>query len=89
MLISDVVLPDGNGLDLVDRVVRAHPGLPVIVLSAQNTLTTAVRSTEVGAFDYLPKPFDLDALSRTVQSALARGSGGSPNRSRQRTARCR
>uniref|UniRef100_UPI0035C98BC7 nitrogen regulation protein NR(I) n=1 Tax=uncultured Sphingomonas sp. TaxID=158754 RepID=UPI0035C98BC7 len=75
VLISDVKLPDGNGLDLVDRIVRAHPGLPVIVLSAQNTLTTAVRSTEVGAFDYLPKPFDLDALSRTVQSALARGSG--------------
>ncbi|MCY1169571.1 DNA-binding transcriptional regulator NtrC [compost metagenome] len=47
----------------------------MIVLSAQNTLTTAVRSTEVGAFDYLPKPFDLDVLSRTVQSALARGAG--------------
>ncbi|WP_404369521.1 nitrogen regulation protein NR(I) [Sphingomonas sp. MMS24-J45] len=76
VLISDVVLPDGNGLDLVDRVVRAQPGLPVIILSAQNTLTTAVRATEVGAFDYLPKPFDLDVLSRTVQSALARGSGG-------------
>ena len=75
VLISDVVLPDGNGLDLVERVVCAQPGLPVIILSAQNTLTTAVRSTEVGAFDYLPKPFDLDALSRTVQSALARGSG--------------
>ena len=76
VLITDVVLPDGNGLDLVQRVVDAHAALPVIVLSAQNTLTTAVRSTEVGAFDYLPKPFDLDALSRTVQSALARGSGG-------------
>ena len=76
VLITDVVLPDGNGLDLVQRVVDAHAALPVIVLSAQNTLTTAVRSTEVGAFDYLPKPFDLDVLSRTVQSALARGSGG-------------
>ncbi|MES2022959.1 MAG: nitrogen regulation protein NR(I) [Pseudomonadota bacterium] len=75
VLVTDVVLPDGNGLDLVERVVQAHPGLPVIVLSAQNTLTTAVRSTEVGAFDYLPKPFDLDVLSRTVQSALARGAG--------------
>ena len=75
VLVTDVVLPDGNGLDLVERVVAAHPGLPVIVLSAQNTLTTAVRSTEVGAFDYLPKPFDLDALSQSVQSALARGSG--------------
>jgi two-component system nitrogen regulation response regulator GlnG len=76
VLVTDVVLPDGNGLDLVERLVAAHPGLPVIVLSAQNTLTTAVRSTEVGAFDYLPKPFDLDALSQSVQSALARGAGG-------------
>jgi len=76
VLVTDVVLPDGNGLDLVERIVAAHPGLPAIVLSAQNTLTTAVRSNEVGAFDYLPKPFDLDALSQSVQSALARGSGG-------------
>ncbi|MDO7842717.1 nitrogen regulation protein NR(I) [Sphingomonas immobilis] len=76
VLISDVVLPDGNGLDMVGRVTKAHPGLPVIVLSAQNTLTTAVRSTEVGAFEYLPKPFDLDVLARAVQSALARGSAG-------------
>ena len=75
VLVTDVVLPDGNGLDLVERIVAAHPGLPAIVLSAQNTLTTAVRSNEVGAFDYLPKPFDLDALSQSVQSALARGVG--------------
>ena len=45
VLITDVVLPDGNGLDMVERVLAEHPGLPVIVLSAQNTLTTAVRST--------------------------------------------
>jgi len=76
VLITDVVLPDGNGLDMVERVLAEHPGLPVIVLSAQNTLTTAVRSTEVGAFDYLPKPFDIDTLAAAVQSALARGSGG-------------
>ncbi|WP_242139024.1 nitrogen regulation protein NR(I) [Sphingomonas sp. TREG-RG-20F-R18-01] len=76
VLVTDVVLPDGNGLDMVARLVAQHPGLPAIVLSAQNTLTTAVRSTEVGAFDYLPKPFDLDALSQSVQSALARGSSG-------------
>ncbi len=87
VLVTDVVLPDGNGLDLVERVVQAHPGLPVIVLSAQNTLTTAVRSTEVGAFDYLPKPFDLDVLSRTVQSALARGGGGSGRSDRGRRSR--
>jgi two-component system nitrogen regulation response regulator GlnG len=76
VLITDVVLPDGNGLDMIERLLVDHPGLPVIVLSAQNTLTTAVRSTEVGAFDYLPKPFDIDTLAAAVQSALARGSGG-------------
>jgi two-component system nitrogen regulation response regulator GlnG len=75
VLVTDVVLPDGNGLDVVVRVVRDHPGLPVIVLSAQNTLATAVRATEVGAYDYLPKPFDLGALVHAVDGALARGRG--------------
>jgi two-component system nitrogen regulation response regulator GlnG len=56
--------------------VQAYPQLPVIVLSAQNTLTTAVRATEVGAYDYLPKPFDLDDLTRAVDGALARQGGG-------------
>ena len=73
VLITDVVLPDGNGLDMVSSLIATHPGLPVIVLSAQNTLTTAVRATEVGAFDYLPKPFDLDMLARTVKGAMERG----------------
>ena len=75
VLISDVVLPDGNGLDAVAALLSQHPALPVIILSAQNTLTTAVRATEVGAYDYLPKPFDLDALTRAVKSALERGQG--------------
>ncbi len=76
VVISDVVLPDGNGLDMVAGLAEAWPQLPVIVLSAQNTLTTAVRATEVGAYDYLPKPFDLDDLARAVDSALARQGGG-------------
>ncbi|MFA5965470.1 MAG: nitrogen regulation protein NR(I) [Sphingomonas sp.] len=76
VLITDVVLPDGNGLDRLVTLTGEHPGLPVIVLSAQNTLTTAVRSTEAGAYDYLPKPFDLDVLARAVSGALARGDGG-------------
>jgi two-component system nitrogen regulation response regulator GlnG len=76
VLVTDVVLPDGNGLDMVAGLVAAHPGLPVIVLSAQNTLTTAVRATEVGAYDYLPKPFDLDALAEAVAGALGRGQDG-------------
>jgi two-component system nitrogen regulation response regulator GlnG len=73
VIVTDVVLPDGNGLDMVAALSAEHPDLPVIVLSAQNTLATAVRATEAGAFDYLPKPFDLDALTMTVASALARG----------------
>lgn len=72
VLITDVVLPDGDGLETAAALRSEHPDLPVIVLSAQNTLTTAVRANEAGAFDYLPKPFDLDALALTVRAALAR-----------------
>lgn len=71
VLVTDVVLPDGNGLDLVPEMLEANAGMPVIVLSAQNTLTTAVRATEQGAFEYLPKPFDLAELTRAVADALA------------------
>src|SRR3546814_651491 len=70
VLVTDVVLPDGNGLDVVPEIIAAYPGLPVIVLSAQNTLATAVRATERGAFEYLPKPFDLDELTQAVHDAL-------------------
>ncbi len=76
VLVTDVVLPDGNGLDLVAEVTRRMPTLPVIILSARNTLSTAVRATEVGAYDYLPKPFDLDVLTRAVAAALSRGRAG-------------
>lgn len=75
VLITDVVLPDGNGIDMAAKLVADYPHLPVIVLSAQNTLTTAVRATEAGAYDYLPKPFDLDALVNAVRGALQRGRG--------------
>ncbi len=71
LLITDVRLPDANGLDMIPLVTARRPGLPVIVMSAQNTLSTAVRATEQGAFDYLPKPFDLDEMIRAVVAALA------------------
>lgn len=75
VVISDVVFADGDGLDQLPELIARRPGLKVIVISAQNTLSTAVRATEAGAFDYLPKPFDLDALTTAVASALdARGS---------------
>jgi two-component system, NtrC family, nitrogen regulation response regulator GlnG len=78
LLITDVILPDGNGLDQVPAILAKRPDLPVIVLSAQNTLTTAVRATEQGAFEYLPKPFDLDELARAVRDGLAQHEGEMP-----------
>ncbi|WP_294358835.1 nitrogen regulation protein NR(I) [uncultured Sphingomonas sp.] len=74
-LITDVVLPDGDGIDHASKIVTEHARLPIVVLSARNTLTTAVRATEAGTYDYLPKPFDLDTLTRTVAAALARQNG--------------
>ncbi len=71
LVITDVVMPDENGLDLVPRIRRLRPNLRVIVMSAQNTLLTAVRATERGAFEYLAKPFDLNDLVATVDRALA------------------
>ncbi len=70
VVVSDVMLPDGNGLALLPELLAMRPGLRVIVISAQNTLSTAVRATEQGAFDYLPKPFDLNKLVQTVIVAL-------------------
>lgn len=72
VLLTDVVLPDGDGLEIAAGLHQTAPDLPVIVLSARNTLTTAVRANEAGAYDYLPKPFDLDTLTRTVAAALGR-----------------
>jgi two-component system, NtrC family, nitrogen regulation response regulator GlnG len=78
VLITDVMLPDGNGLDQVPHILAKRPHLPVIVLSAQNTLSTAVRATEQGAFEYLPKPFDLDELCRAVRDGLRRRGAVAP-----------
>ncbi|RMD86790.1 MAG: nitrogen regulation protein NR(I) [Alphaproteobacteria bacterium] len=73
--VTDVLMPDANGLDLLPRIASVRPELPVIVISAQNTLVTAVRATERGAFDYLAKPFDLEALETSVRRALDRIDG--------------
>ncbi|MSO81269.1 MAG: nitrogen regulation protein NR(I) [Alphaproteobacteria bacterium] len=70
LVITDVIMPDENGLDLIPRIRKLRPELRVIVMSAQNTLLTAVRATERGAFEYLPKPFDLKELVETVRRAL-------------------
>jgi two-component system nitrogen regulation response regulator GlnG len=70
LIITDVVMPDENGLDLLPRLKRIRPDLPIIVMSAQKTLLTAVKAAERGAYDYLPKPFDLKELLRVVERAL-------------------
>ncbi|HJN22783.1 MAG TPA: nitrogen regulation protein NR(I) [Rhodospirillales bacterium] len=70
LVITDVIMPDENGLDLVPRIRKIRPELRIIVMSAQNTLLTAVKATERGAFEYLPKPFDLNELLAIVKRAL-------------------
>src|ERR671927_569941 len=70
LVITDVVMPDENGLDLLPRIRKMRPELRIIVMSAQNTLLTAVKAAERGAFEYLPKPFDLRELVQVVQRAL-------------------
>lgn len=69
-LLTDVVLDDGDGIESLGGVRSEHPNLPIIILSAQNTLDTAVRATDTGAFEYFPKPFDLDELVRAVRQAV-------------------
>jgi len=71
LVITDVIMPDENGLDLIPRIKKLRPELRVIVMSAQSTLLTAVKATERGAFEYLPKPFDLRELVSTVERALS------------------
>ena len=78
LLVTDVVLPDGDGLEAVAALRAEHPALPVIVLSAQNTFLTAMRASDRGAVEYLPKPFDLGDLQRAVAQALAGAGGGAP-----------
>ncbi|MCE2576281.1 nitrogen regulation protein NR(I) [Komagataeibacter sp. FNDCR2] len=71
LVITDVVMPDENGLDLIPRIRRIRPDLRVVVMSAQSTLMTAVKATQRGAFEYLPKPFDLKEVLALVARALA------------------
>ncbi len=74
VVISDVVMPDGNGLEMLPKIAQDRPGLPVIVISAQNTIMTAIQAEEAEAYDYLPKPFDLpDLMKRTARALETRG----------------
>ena len=72
LVITDVVMPDENVFVVLPKIRKARPKLPVLVMSAQSTLTTAVKAAELGAFDYLAKPFDLDDMTAAAAKALAR-----------------
>ncbi|MFK7870414.1 MAG: response regulator [Roseobacter sp.] len=73
VVISDVMMPDGNGLEMLPKISEDRPGLPVIVISAQNTIMTAIQAAEAEAYDYLPKPFDLpDLMKRTARALESR-----------------
>ncbi len=71
LVVTDVVMPEENAFDMLPRIKKARPELPVVVMSAQNTFMTAIRASEKGAYEYLPKPFDLTELLNVVQRALA------------------
>ncbi len=71
VIITDVVMPDENAFDLIPRIRKLRPELPIIVMSAQNTLMTALKAAEKGAYEYLPKPFDLNELIGVVGRAMA------------------
>ena len=84
LVITDVVMPDDNAFDLLPRIKRMRPDLPIIVMSAQNTFITAIKASERGAYEYLPKPFDLRELVAIVGRALAE-----PKRRREEPERAR
>src|SRR5262249_28241780 len=68
-------MPDENAFDLLPRIKKVRPDVPIIVMSAHNTFLTAITAAERGAYEYLPKPFDLNELTQVVQRALARPKG--------------
>jgi two-component system nitrogen regulation response regulator GlnG len=72
LVVTDVVMPDENVFDVLPRIRKERPKLPIIVMSAQNNLITAVNAADAGAFDYIPKPFDLDDMTGAARRALAR-----------------
>lgn len=71
LLITDVSMPDGNAFDVMPKIRKLRPELPIVVMSAQNTFMTAIRASELGAYEYLPKPFDITEVLAVVGRALA------------------
>ena len=70
ILVSDIRMPGGSGLDLLEKVKEKHPGLPVIIMTAFSDLDSAVSAFQGGAFEYLPKPFDLPKAVELIRRAV-------------------
>ncbi|MDP1643004.1 MAG: sigma 54-interacting transcriptional regulator, partial [Phenylobacterium sp.] len=87
LVITDVMMPDENVFDVLPRIRKERPKLPVIIMSAQNTLLTAVNAAEIGTFDYVPKPFDLDDMTALARRALARPADPEASRAQARAMR--
>src|SRR5690606_1632122 len=71
LLVTDVSMPDGSVFDVMPKIRKLRPNLPIVVMSAQNTFMTAIRASELGAYEYLPKPFDLNELIGVAGRALS------------------
>jgi two-component system nitrogen regulation response regulator GlnG len=87
LVVTDVMMPDENVFDVLPRIRKERPKLPVIVMSAQNTLLTAVSAAEVGAFEYVSKPFDLDDMTSAARRALARPADAEASKAQARAVR--
>lgn len=87
LVVTDVIMPDENVFNVMPAIRKQRPKLPVIVMSAQNTLLTAVNAAEFGVFDYLPKPFDLDDIIGAARRALARPANGEAVKAQARAVR--
>ena len=71
LIILDVMMPDENGLDLIPKIKEIRPDVKIIVISAQNTILTAMQAVEKGAYEYLAKPFDLNELNKVIDTAFS------------------
>ncbi|MFZ4067605.1 MAG: sigma 54-interacting transcriptional regulator, partial [Phenylobacterium sp.] len=87
LVITDVIMPDENVFDVLPRIRKVRPRLPVIVMSAQNTLLTAVNAADAGAFEYISKPFDLEDITAIARRALSRPADAEASRAQARAAR--
>ena len=78
VLVTDVMMPDGDTIELIPRIKKKRPDMPIIVMSAKNNLNTAMRANQFGAYQYLPKPFDLKDLISSVNTAIKLRTSSSP-----------